>query len=74
MTTVAQTMPAAKNAAITATPAELQRAAFEARDRFEIHWGVCRTARAGEHCQRCEDLDIAAFRLESAALEASRAS
>lgn len=65
---VADPIPAANDGGVT----ELQRAAFWARDSFEIHWGVCRTARAGEHCQRCEDLDIAAFRLECAALEAGR--
>ncbi len=65
MTTVAQV-------ASVASVGDLEHAAFEARDRFEIHWGVCRTALAGERCQRCDDLDIAAFRLESAALEASR--
>lgn len=65
MTTVAQV-------ASVANAGDLQRAAFEARDRFEIHWSVCRTARAGERCQRCDDLDIAAFRLECAVLEARR--
>lgn len=46
---------------------ELERDAAEQRD-----WSVCRNRQMGRFCQRCDDLDTAAFAAERVYLEASR--
>lgn len=54
--------PAAKNAAITATPLlRLQRA----RELHEIHNAVCRARQSGLCCSTCSDLAERAQRLEA---------
>lgn len=53
--------------------AELQSAAYWARSDYEIHYDACRTRMADRFCQRCEDLDVAAFATEREYFEASRA-
>lgn len=51
---------------------DLQRDAFEARDRYETHWDVCRNRMADRDCLKCDQLDTAAFAAERAYLEAGR--
>ncbi len=59
---VAQDMPAAKNAAITATPLlRLQRA----RELYEIHNATCRARQAELCCGTCSDLAERVERLEA---------
>lgn len=56
-------------AEIAPSVATLQRDAVWARDTFEIHWSVCRSRMADRFCQKCDDLDVAAFAGERAYLE-----
>lgn len=62
MTTVAQTMPAAKTSGLTATPLlRLQRA----RDLYALHTAVCRYCRAEMACGTEGDLGERVKRLEA---------
>lgn len=52
------------------TPLQFDALADEAHARWAIHWDACRTAKRGDWCQRCDDLDLDANRAESLARRA----